>query len=254
MGSDSRRAHVASRSGFVTLTHSRRATPATGAVFDMDGLLVDSEPVWRTVHRSVFADLGVQLDEWPGIVTVGMRVDEVVALRRSYHDWGAPGDAEVVKMITAQVAERVATEAVLLPGAVEAIDWCRSQGMAVVLATGSTWDVLRAVAERFELDEHLDALVSAEDVPYGKPHPAVFLEAAIAMDVEPSSCIAFEDSLNGVIAAKAASMRVVAVPAGPALGDPRMNLADVLLDSLLDIDDGRVAALAGLAPAVSTDS
>jgi sugar-phosphatase len=234
----------------VTLTHSRRATPATGAVFDMDGLLIDSEPVWREVHREVFSSLGMQLDNWPNLVTAGMRVDEVVALRRTYHDWGVTTDAEVVEMITSRVAGRLADEALLLPGAIEAIDWCRGNGMAVALATGSTWTVVKAVADRFELGRHLDALVSAEDVHLGKPHPAVFITASAAIDVAASSCLAFEDSLTGLVAAKAASMRAVAVPRGASVGDPRMILADVLLDSLLDIGDGRVAALAGLPPLV----
>lgn len=212
----------------------------------MDGLLVDSEPAWRAVHREVFAELGVRLEDWPTLVTAGMRVDEVVALRRTYHDWGSPTDLEVVASITGKVAERLAADAVLLPGAIEAIDWCRGHGLAVALATGSTWAVLDAVAKRFELRRHLDALVSAEDVQLGKPHPAVFITAAAAIGVEPTDCLAFEDSLTGLIAAKAASMRVVAVPRGASVGDPRMILADVLLDSLLDIGDGRVAALAGV--------
>jgi sugar-phosphatase len=212
----------------------------------MDGLLVDSEPAWRTVHREVFASLGMQLEDWPALVTTGMRVDEVVALRRSYFDWGEPHDSAVVEMITGRVAQHVVTDGVLLPGAIEAIDWCRGHGMAVALATGSTWAVLDAVARHFDLGRHLDALVSAEDVQFGKPHPAVFLTAAAAINVEPTACLAFEDSLNGLIAAKAASMRAVAVPRGGSVGDPRMVLADVTLDSLLEIDDGRVAALAGV--------
>jgi HAD superfamily hydrolase (TIGR01509 family) len=212
----------------------------------MDGLLLDSEPAWKGVHREVFAALGMRLEEWPSLVTTGMRVDEVVALRRTYFDWGEPTDTEVVLMITQRVAERLTADAVLLPGAIEAIDWCRDHGLAVALATGSTWTVLEAVTRRFALDRHLDALVSAEDVQLGKPHPAVFMTAAAAIGVEPTACLAFEDSLNGVIAAKAASMRVVAVPRGASAGDPRMVLADVLLDSLHDIGDGRVAALAGL--------
>jgi sugar-phosphatase len=212
----------------------------------MDGLLVDSEPAWRAVHREVFANLGMQLEEWPALVTTGMRVDEVVALRRSYFDWGEPADGAVVEMITDRVAQHLAADSVLLPGAIEAIDWCRRYGMAVALATGSTWAVLDAVAQRFDLGRHLDALVSAEDVEFGKPHPAVFMTAAAAIGIEPTACLAFEDSLTGLIAAKAASMRAVAVPRGPSTGDPRMVLADVLLESLLDIDDGRVAALAGV--------
>ena len=221
-------------------------TRASGAVFDLDGLLLDSEPVWRAVHREVFGEVGVDLARWPGVVTTGMRVDEVVALRRSLQDWGDPDDDAMVAEITRRVAERVPRDAELLPGAVEAIDWCRSHGLAVGLATGSTWVVLDAVLRRFGLASHLDAVVSAEDEPFGKPHPSVFLAAAGKLGVDPTACLAFEDSLNGVIAAKAARMRTVAVPWGTSLGEARLVVADLQLQSLLEIDDGRVAALAGL--------
>jgi mannitol-1-/sugar-/sorbitol-6-/2-deoxyglucose-6-phosphatase len=218
---------------------------ATGAVFDMDGLLIDSEPIWREVHREVFAELGVDLARWPGIVTTGMRVDEVVAMRRTAQDWGDVADDVVIERITRRVAERIVGRAEILPGAVEAIEWCRERGLSVGLATGSTWTVLDVVLENFPLAGSLDAVVSAEDEPFGKPHPAVFLTAATKLGVHPADCLAFEDSLNGVIAAKSARMRVVAVPAGTSIGDGRLVLADVLLDSLAEIDDGRVAELAG---------
>ncbi len=222
------------------------STRASGAVFDMDGLLLDSEPIWRSVHDEVFGGVGLDLAKWPGVVTTGMRVDEVVALRRSLQDWGEPPDDALVEQITRRVAERVVHDAELLPGALEAIDWCRSHRLVVGLATGSTWVVLDAVMERFGLAGHLDAVVSAEDEPFGKPHPSVFLTAASKLGVHPVDCLAFEDSLNGIIAAKAARMRTVAVPRGTSVGDHRLVVADVVLGSLLDIDDGRVAALAGL--------
>jgi sugar-phosphatase len=214
-------------------------------VFDMDGLLIDSEPIWREVHREVFAELGVDLAGWPGVITTGMRVDEVVAMRRALHDWGEVADDVVTERITRRVAERIAGRAEILPGAVEAIDWCRARGLSVGLATGSTWTVLDVVLESFGLAGRLDAVVSAADELLGKPHPAVFLTAATKLGVHPSDCLAFEDSLNGVIAAKSARMRVVAVPAGSSIGDERLVLADVRLASLAEIDDGQVAELAG---------
>lgn len=226
--------------------HSRAAGRAEAVVFDMDGLLVDSEPVWRAVHRDVFGALGLDLARWPDVVSTGMRVDEVVAMRRSYQDWGDPSDDVVAARITSEVAERLAAGSELYPGALEAIEWCRDRGLRVALATGSRWKVVDAVLARFGLGELLDACLSAEDVEYGKPHPGIYLAAADKLGTAPTACIAFEDAVNGLIAAKAARMRAVVVPAGTSLGDPRVVLADVELESLLEIDDGRVALLAGL--------
>jgi mannitol-1-/sugar-/sorbitol-6-/2-deoxyglucose-6-phosphatase len=230
----------------VSRRHSRVADRARAFVFDMDGLLVDSEVVWRSVHREVFAGLGLDLSRWPDVVTTGMRVDEVVALRRSYQDWGTPSDAVVADRITAAVARRVPAEAELCPGALDALAWCRERGLRVGMATGSRWEVLDAVLARFGLDRMLDVSVSAEDEVYGKPHPAIYLTAADKLGVAPTSCVVFEDAINGLVAAKAARMRAVIVPSGTSLGDPRAVLADLELESLLEIGDGRVALLAGL--------
>jgi HAD superfamily hydrolase (TIGR01509 family) len=225
--------------------HSRAAGAARAVIFDMDGLLVHTEPTWRAVHKEVFGELGLDLARWPGVVSTGMRVDEVVAMRRSYYDWGDPDDAAVAARITSMVADRVASTAALCAGAFEAIAWCRQRDLAVGLATGSRWPVIDAVLSRFGLESSFDACVSAGDLPYGKPHPAVYLEAAANLGAAPSSCLAFEDAINGLVSAAAARMRTVIVPAGTSLGDPRAVLADVQLETLLEIDDGRVALLAG---------
>jgi HAD superfamily hydrolase (TIGR01509 family) len=228
------------------LRHSRAAGAAEAVVFDMDGLLIDSEPVWRAVHREVFADLGLDLARWPDVVSTGMRVDEVVAMRRTYHDWGEPSDQVVADRITSRVAERLADEAGLCAGAVEAVEWCRARDLRVGMATGSRWMVVDAVLARFGLGKLLDVCLSAEDERFGKPHPAIYLAAAEKLGAAPTACVAFEDAINGLVAAKAARMRAVVVPAGTSLGDPRVVLADVELETLLEIDDGRVALLAGL--------
>jgi mannitol-1-/sugar-/sorbitol-6-/2-deoxyglucose-6-phosphatase len=229
--------------------HSRAAGAARAVVFDMDGLLVDTEPTWRAVHMEVFGELGLDLSRWPNIVTTGMRVDEVVAMRRTYYDWGEPDDAAVAARITSLVAERVSSTAAMCEGAFEAIAWCRERDLAVGLATGSRWPVIDAVLSSFGLESAFDACVSAGDLPYGKPHPAVYLEAATKLGAAATSCLAFEDAINGLVSAAAARMRTVIVPAGTSVGDPRVVLADVQLETLLQIDDGRVALLAGLSEA-----
>jgi beta-phosphoglucomutase-like phosphatase (HAD superfamily) len=229
----------------VSTRHSRGAGKALAAVFDLDGLLVDTEPIWRAAHRAVFAELGLDLTVWPTVVTTGMRVDEAVALRRSYLDWGDPPDVVVADAITRRVAEGVAAGVEFCAGALEAIDWCRRRNLPTAVATASTWPVVDAVLGTLDLRGRLDAVVSAEDEDYGKPHPAVYLTAAAKLGVAAASCLVFEDAVNGVIAAKAARMRTVMVPAGTSVGDARVVLADVRLTTLLEVDDGRVAELAG---------
>jgi mannitol-1-/sugar-/sorbitol-6-/2-deoxyglucose-6-phosphatase len=218
---------AAATAAVVTDRHSRAAGRVEAVIFDMDGLLVDTEPIWRSVHAEVFGELGLDLARWPGIVTTGMRVDEV---------------SDITKRVASLVPER----ARLCPGAVEAIRWCREHGLHLGMATGSLWPVVEAVLASFDFGAELDVVVSAEDERFGKPHPAVYLTAATKLGAPPTQCLVFEDAVNGIVAAKAARMRVVVVPSGYSLGDPRVVLADLELGSLLEIDDGRVALLAGL--------
>ena len=223
------------------------AAPARACIFDMDGLLVDSEPFWRAAHAELMADLGVDVSPFLGTgLTTGMRVDEVVALWRAHSPWQGPSDEEVAARIVSHVAAAVRERAVLLPGALEALDFCGRHGLAAALATGSTVEIVQAVLERFDLARRFDAVCSAEHDTHSKPHPAIFLRAAELLGAPPSACVVFEDSLNGVVAAKAARMRVIAVPPLELAEDPRYALADLCLDSLLKIDTPAVLAMLGL--------
>jgi len=108
--------------------------------------------------------------------------------------------------------------------------------------------VIDAVLERFDLRDRFAVVVSAAEVELGKPHPAVLLVTAERLGVDPVRCAVVEDALNGCIAAKAARMRVVAVPEPGTEGDPRWVLADVVLSSLDEFPGSEVAGLLGLAP------
>jgi sugar-phosphatase len=222
--------------------------PAQACIFDMDGLLVDSEPIWQAAHIAVLAELGVDVRPFVGSgLTTGMRVDEVIALWRSHQPWDGPSDAEVADRIVAAVAAAIRQSAVLLPGAREALDYCAGFGLVLALATGSTPPVVHAVLDRFDLRGRFAAVCSAEQDTHGKPHPAIFLRTAELLGLAPARCVVLEDSINGVIAAKAARMRVVAVPPAELAGDPRYAIADVQLKSLEEIGSPEVAELLGLA-------
>jgi len=213
----------------------------------MDGLLVDSEPFWRRVETDVFDALGVDIRPLiAGGATMGMRVDEVVGYFRELLDWGEPGDPELVRRIADGVVAAVWSEGALMPGALDALDYMAERGLTLALASGSTHPVIEAVLDRFDLRPRFAAVCSADDDTLGKPHPALFLRTAATIGAGALECVVLEDAVNGCIAAKAARMRVVAVPDPEHFADARFAIADAKLASLLELEDGRVERLLGL--------
>lgn len=203
------------------------------AIFDMDGLLIDSEPLWDRAELDVIAGLGVDIsrrNELPD--TLGLRIDMVVELWFAQQPWNGPSREEVTARIISRAISLVEEERPLLAGAREAIALCKSQGLKVGLASASPLHMLEKVLAMFDLREQFDALASAEKLQYSKPHPQVYLDCAAKLGVDPLTCVALEDSVNGMIASKAARMRSIVVPEHENQTDPRYVLANVKLSSL----------------------
>lgn len=203
------------------------------AIFDMDGLLIDSEPLWDQAELEVIASLGVDIsrrDELPDML--GLRIDLVVDLWFAQQPWQGPGRAEVTALIINRAIQLVEASQPLLPGAREAVALCKAQGLKIGLASASPLRMLEKVLAMFDLRDQFDALSSAESLPYSKPHPQVYLNCAASLGVDPMACVALEDSVNGMIASKAARMRSIVVPAEENRNDPRFVLADVRLTTL----------------------
>lgn len=206
------------------------------AIFDMDGLLIDSEPLWDEAELEVMASIGVDItrrNELPD--TLGLRIDLVVDLWFSHQPWNGPSREEVTQRVIARAITLIEERRPLLPGVREAIAQCKALGLKVGLASASPLHMLERVLEMFDLREQFDAIASAEHLPYSKPHPQVYLDAAAKLGIDPLSCVTFEDSVNGMIATKAARMRSIVVPAEENRSNPRWCLADVKLDSLLSL-------------------
>lgn len=203
------------------------------AIFDMDGLLIDSEPLWDRAELDVIAGLGVDIsrrNELPD--TLGLRIDMVVELWFAQQPWNGPSREEVTARIISRAISLVEEQRPLLAGAREAIALCKSQGLKVGLASASPLHMLEKVLAMFDLREQFDALASAEKLQYSKPHPQVYLDCAAKLGVDPLTCVALEDSVNGMIASKAARMRSIVVPEHENQADPRYVLANVKLSSL----------------------
>lgn len=214
----------------------RERLPARAVIFDLDGLLVDTMPIWRTVGNEVFASMGVDVSEVAASgVLSGLGVRDAVAMLRAHVGGTLPAAEVLTERVVAGVVAAVWQQAHLKPGAVSALEFCAGHGLVTALASGSALPVIDAVLERFDLASRFRAVCTSTDDPYGKPHPGVFLRAAALLGVEASRCVVVEDSLLGCVAAKAASMRVIAVPEKEAAGDPRLAIADLVLGSLEEL-------------------
>jgi sugar-phosphatase len=202
----------------------------------MDGLLIDSEVLWHHAEVEIFGALGVPLSESENRSTKGVFVNEVVDYWYARYPWRGPSIDDVVAMLLERVGSLVESEGQLLPGALRAIDLASARG-PVALASSTPLALIHRCLEHFGLASRFTSIHSAEFEPYGKPHPGVCLTAASSLGVAPTSCLVFEDSDAGVIAARAASMRVVAVPTREDRGAVEFLLADLVLDTLEDLSD-----------------
>jgi HAD superfamily hydrolase (TIGR01509 family) len=209
-------------------------TPVRAIIFDMDGVLIDSEPLWRQAEMTVFRAHGVPLDEDMCGQTMGLAPGEVV---RHWHE-RFPWTAElglVERQLLDQVEQLIVTVGTAKAGVAPVIELLHRQGLPLALASSSPYRLIVAACEKLGLGDIFQVIHSAESEPLGKPHPGVYLSTAAKLAIPATSCMAIEDSVNGIIAAKAARMRCIAIPEPELRGDPRLGIADVVLDSLAEI-------------------
>jgi sugar-phosphatase len=215
--------------------------PLRAAIYDMDGLLVDSEPSWVEAEVEVFRSLGVPMTPTLCRETTGMRLDELVAHWKARFPWEGPSEAEVLRRVLARATELIVARAVPKRGVRESLEVMRVARLRCALASSSPMVLIEAVLQKLKLMTEFEVIVSAESEPFGKPHPGIYLRAAEWLGVDPRECVALEDSLNGVVSAKAARMKCIAVPEN--WPDPRLALADVVVQSLLAVDAALLARL-----------
>lgn len=205
------------------------------AIFDMDGLLVDSEPWWRVAETKVFGRLSVAPSPADFDHMMGRRMPEVISLWYAKHPWPDFDLQATEHEIVDEVARLVTENAQLLPGVTEALEFFKAKNIPVALASSSPLRLINRLISFYRIDHYFSVVRSAEYEPNGKPAPDVFLTTAKALNIAPQDCIVFEDSYNGVLAAKAAGMWCVAVPAPEHLPQERFGIADWKWKSLYEI-------------------
>ncbi|MDX1348729.1 MAG: hexitol phosphatase HxpB [Putridiphycobacter sp.] len=201
-------------------------------IFDMDGVLIDSEPLWKIAEIKGFGKVGLDLTQTDCEETVGLRIDEVVKMWYQKKPWKGRSCEEVTIDIVNILIQEIKARGEALPGVKEVLEVCEKSDLKIGLATSSYHRIIEAVLDKLDIRHYFEVIHSAEFEKYGKPHPAVFLSAAELLNVDPTECLVIEDSLNGVVAAKAARMKVIAVPEQSHAYNPKLMLADHIIPSL----------------------
>lgn len=218
--------------------------PARAVVLDLDGVVVDTEEVWDRERRAYVSEHG---GTWTEAATRAMQgMSSAEWSRYLVEELGAGGDpAEVSRAVALMVVAEVERELPLLPGAVRAVNALATE-LTLGLASSANREVIDAVLDGAGITERFAATVSSEEVERGKPAPDVYLEAARRIGVDPTACVAVEDSSNGLRAAHAAGMIVIATPnhAFPPAPDA-LALAAVVVDGIKDVTPELVRDVAG---------
>ncbi len=206
------------------------------AIFDMDGLLIDSEPLWRRAERETFARVGLALSDDECRRTTGLRADEVVRFWFDRHPWQGPGCDEVHERLLGRVTDLIRAEGNAMAGVHHALACVRGAGLRLALASSSPVELIEVVLETLGFEGVFEVCCSGADEKHGKPDPAVYLTTVSKLGVAAKDCMAFEDSVAGVQAARAAGCFTIAVPDPDDFDDPRFDIADHKLRSLEDFD------------------
>lgn len=201
-------------------------------IFDIDGLLIDSEPLWNEAASELFQQYGVNMTEEQYKTTTGLRTKEFVQWWFQYFNIGNNELKRAEEKIVQIVLQKIEQKGKIMPGVPYIFDFFQRKAFKIGLATSSPPALIDLVVQLSGIGKYLHATASAEELAYGKPHPQVYLDCASKLDSNPTSCICFEDSFNGMIAAKAARMKCVIVPHSSQQKDQKWGAADLKLSSL----------------------
>ena len=202
-------------------------------IFDMDGVIIDSEPLWEKTERILLGRRGIEYNPTYRDSIVGLNQNDSGKLLKE--TFNLPEKIEELleerSKILLSLYER---ELELVPGLLLLLDELNESDFLLGLASSSPYRVIKFVLDKFSLNEFFSVVVSGEFVKLGKPHPDIYLHTAKELGVNPRECVVIEDSINGLKSAKAAGMQCIAVP-DKRLGQKEFQIADLVVDRLDEI-------------------
>jgi sugar-phosphatase len=210
-------------------------------IFDMDGLLIDSEPLWRRAEKAAFKTVGFEISDEQMYEFMGTKLTEVVAHWYSKYPWEGPSQKDIETLIVNKLIALVKSEGSMRPGVHHALDVCKRAKLPLAIASSSSNEIISTVVDSLKIRNYFEYIYSAEHEPFGKPHPGVFITTAGLLGVSPRDILVLEDSPSGVLAAKAAKMKCIAVPDPETKNHPFIQIADLVIDSLEKFDEAMLS-------------
>ena len=202
----------------------------------MDGVLINSEPLWRQAEIETFATVGLSFTDEMCMQTMGMRTSEVIDYWFKITPWTGKSVKEVENELLRRVTQLILEEGDAMKGVVFALEYFKEKGLKIALASSSAMGLIEAVIDKLHIKKYFEVIESAEYLDFGKPHPEIFIKTAKQLDVHANECLVIEDSFNGILAAKSAMMKVVAIPDEESRNDNRFVIADHILNDLEQIN------------------
>lgn len=211
--------------------------PIQALIFDMDGVLIDSEPLHLKAYQETLKDFGItftEQDNRPFLGRVDLELAEHLVSRHQL-----PINAlQLVDNKEENLARLFSSQLVPMPGVIEVLEHAQRLSIACAVASSATLPTIELITQRLSISRYFQTLTSGDEVPHGKPAPDVYLLAATRIGVLPINCLVIEDSFNGVLAAKAAGMKCIAIPC-PTTRHQDHTKADKILGTLesLNLDE-----------------
>lgn len=204
-------------------------------IFDMDGVIIDSEPFWIEAEVATYNKYGIGISCEMCLQMKGAKTEDVVKHWYSLYKWEKPSLKEITDEILEKVSSIILERGKAMPGLHGLLEYLQDNKIKIGLATSSLYRIIDVVMEKLKIPAYFDGIHSAESEKHSKPFPDVYIGAAKKLGVIPENCIAVEDSYIGLQSAKAAGMLTIIMPEESEFSDPRFDIADLKIKSLKEI-------------------
>ncbi len=205
--------------------------------FDMDGVIIDSEPLWTRAEKKVLETVGINLTTEMSHLTKELNTRDTVNYWHNRKPWQKKSTKQVEQEIMDEIKRLINEEGSLMPGLTGALKLFSDHKMKMAVASGSPNDIIQFVLKKFDLNDFFVSYRSCDDEEYAKPHPAVYLSLAEELRVKPENCIVFEDTFFGLLAAKSARMRTVALLQKEFYDQSRYDFSDLKIRSFSEFTE-----------------
>jgi HAD superfamily hydrolase (TIGR01509 family) len=207
------------------------------AIFDLDGVLIDSEPLWKEAEKKIFKTVGINLTTDMCRQTTGLDCIDTVKHWYDYKPWKDKKPEKLRDQIYSEFIDLIKSKGRLKKDVEKVLKIIKKKNITVAIASSSPLVIIKTILHTFKLNNEFSVIHSSELEKSGKPHPAVYISTAKLLNIRPDKCLAFEDSFYGALSAKSARMKVVALLEKEEYNNPKFDFVDFKLSSFKEFNE-----------------